>query len=443
MHGITKWRATVLVLAAVLATAASAPSSAWAGADRAGNRAPADRAGNWASEDRAGNWAPADRAGNWVTAWAPSPVVGVFIPFNPDCPAGTGLTDQTVRNVAFLSAGGDAVRVRLTNTFGPRSMVVSHATVAVQASNADAVPGTVRTLTFGGRTGVTLAAGGRALSDPVRLGVAPLSTVLVSVHVPGPTGPVTMHPFTAQGNFIANGDATNATSGQGFGSLPCWLLVDGIEVDAPRRVIGTVVALGDSITDTSATTGNANRRWPDDLARRLNARRGPTLSVANAGLGGNRVLEPRPDGDFWGVPALARLERDVFSQTAVRDVILLEGVNDIGFGATADQLIAGYQQLIALTHARGLRIFGATITPFGGSFVDTPDRRATWTAVNTWIRTSHAFDGVFDFAAATARPGDPFTLRPEYDSGDHLHPNDAGCQAMADSVDLRRLTAGH
>ncbi|HZM74489.1 MAG TPA: SGNH/GDSL hydrolase family protein [Candidatus Limnocylindrales bacterium] len=208
---------------------------------------------------------------------------------------------------------------------------------------------------------------------------------------------------------------------------------------ASDRFAGSVIALGDSITDTSATTGNANRRWPDDLARRLNARPGRTLSVGNAGLGGNRVLEPRPDGDFWGVPALARLERDVFSQTGVQSVILLEGVNDIGFDATAPDLIAGYQQIIAQTHARGLRIFGATLTPFGGSFVDTPPRRATWTAVNTWIRTSREFDGVYDFAAATAMPGDPFTLLPAYDSGDHLHPNDAGCQAMADAVNLNQL----
>ena len=379
------------------------------------------------------------RPDNWVTAWAASPVVGVFIPFNPGCPAGTGLTNQTVRNVAFVSAGGDRVRIRLTNTFGLRSMRVAHATVAVQASNADVVPGTLRTLTFGGRQEITLAAGGRALSDPVQLKVEALSTLLVSVHVPGPTGPVTMHPFTAQGNFIAAGDAAASPTGSGFTDLPCWLLVDGIEVRAPARFGGSVIALGDSITDTSATTGNANRRWPDDLARRLNARPGRTLSVGNAGLGGNRVLEPRPDGDFWGVPALARLERDVFSQTGVESVILLEGVNDIGFDATASDLIAGYQQIVAQTHARGLRIFGATLTPFGGSFVDTPQRRATWTAVNTWIRTSRAFDGVFDFAAATAMPGDPFTLLPAYDSGDHLHPNDAGCQAMADAVNLHQL----
>ena len=382
-----------------------------------------------------------DRAhpGNWVTAWAASPVVGVPIPFNPGCPAGTGLTDQTVRNVAFVSAGGDRVRVRLTNTFGRRSMRITHATVAVQASNADVVAGTLRELTFGGRREVTLAAGGRALSDPVDLTVAPLSTLLVSVHVPGPTGPVTMHPFTAQGNFIAAGDAAAAPTGSGFTDLPCWLFVDGIEVRAPARFTGTVIALGDSITDTSATTGNANRRWPDALARRLNARPGRTLSVGNAGLGGNRLLEPRPDGDFWGVPILARLERDVFSQTGVNSVILLIGVNDIGFDATAADMIAGFQQVIALTHARGARIYGATVTPFAGSFVDTPQRRVTWSVVNDWIRHRGEFDGVFDFAKATAVPGDPFTLLPAYDSGDHLHPNDAGCLAMADAVNLHQL----
>ena len=194
------------------------------------------------------------RPGNWVTAWAASPVVGVFIPFNPGCPAGTGLTDQTVRNVAFISAGGDRVRVRLTNTFGLRSMRVAHATVGVQASNADVLGGTLRQLTFGGRPEVTLAAGGHALSDPVRLTVAPLSTLLVSVYVPGPTGPVTMHPFTAQGNFIASGDTASSPTGSGFTDLPCWLLVDGIDVQAPARVTGSVIALGDSITDTSATT---------------------------------------------------------------------------------------------------------------------------------------------------------------------------------------------
>jgi lysophospholipase L1-like esterase len=374
----------------------------------------------------------------WVAAWAASPVIGSVIPFE-DCPAGAGLTDATVRNVVFVSAGGSSVRVRLTNAFGAHSMLVGHASVAVQGANAEPVAGTVRGLTFGGSPQVRVAAGGEALSDPVGLRVAALSTLLVSVYVPGPTGPITNHPFTAQGNFLGSGDQVLATTGAGFANTPCWMLVDGVDIRASGGVVGSVVALGDSITDTANTTGNANRRWPDDLARRLAARRGATLSVVNAGLGGNRVLEPRDGEPFYGVPALARLDRDVFAQTGVRTVILLEGVNDIGFNASAAEIIAGYQQVIALTHARGLRILGGTITPFGGSFLGDPGRTATRNAVNTWVRTSHAFDGVIDFARATASPTDAEALDPRFDSGDHLHPNDAGCQAMADAVNLAAL----
>jgi len=376
--------------------------------------------------------------GIWVTAWGASPVVGSAIP-GSTCPAGTGLTDQTVRNVVFLSAGGSIVRIRLSNAFGTQAMQVGHASVAVQASGADATAGTVRELTFGGEQAVTLAAGGDALSDPVPLRVAALSALLVSVYVPGPTGPVTNHPFTAQGNYLGSGDLASSVSGAAYGDTPCWMFISGVDVRAPSRVIGSVVALGDSITDTANTTGNANRRWPDDLARRLNARPGPALSVVNAGLGGNRLLAPRDGQPYYGVPALARLDRDVFAQTGVRAVILLEGVNDIGYGATADEIISADQQIIAQSHARGLRIYGATITPFGGSFVFSATAEKTRSEVNTWIKTGHAFDGVIDFAAAVANPSDPTALSSAYDSGDHLHPNDAGCQAMADAINLSMI----
>ncbi|GAA4736521.1 SGNH/GDSL hydrolase family protein [Phytohabitans rumicis] len=377
--------------------------------------------------------------GHWVASWAASPVAGSEIPWMPTCPAGQGLADQTVRNVVFLSAGGSGVRVRVTNTFGTRAVRIGGASVAVQGADAAAVPGTVRRLTFGGRPDVTLVAGGRALSDPVNLTVAALSTLLVSVYVPEATGPLTNHPFTAQGNFLATGDKSLSATGDGYGSNPCWMLIDGVDVRAQARVEGSVVALGDSITDTSATTGNANRRWPDFLARRLNAKPGVTRSVVNAGLGGNRVLAPRDGEPYWGVPALARLERDVFTQTGVRAVILMEGVNDIGYSAGADEIIAGFQQIIAQAHAQGLPIFGGTITPFGGSFIETPERLATWRAVNAWVRTSGEFDGVVDFARAVAAPDNPEALAPAYDSGDHLHPNDAGCEAMANAVNLPAL----
>jgi lysophospholipase L1-like esterase len=376
--------------------------------------------------------------GGWTAAWGASPVVGSDIP-GSTCPAGAGLTGQTVRNVIFLSTGGDHIRVRLTNIFGSTPMSISRASVAVQASGADAVPGTLRELTFGHHHAVTLAAGGREFSDPVALKVAPLSTILVSIYVNSPTGPVTNHPFTAQGNYIATGDATLQDSGAAYSGTPCWMFVDGIDVTAARRVIGSVVAFGDSITDTANTTGNANHRWPDFLAGRLDAVHGPTLSVVNAGLGGNRLLADRVGAPYYGVAGLTRFVRDALDQTGVRAVILLEGINDIGFSASATDIIAGYQQVIAAAHARRIPIFGATLTPFRGYVAFTPDRLQTWLDVNTWIRTSGAFDGVIDFAAATADPADPTALNPAFDSGDHLHPNDAGTQAMANAIDLRML----
>jgi lysophospholipase L1-like esterase len=381
--------------------------------------------------------AAVERGRSWVAGWAASPVVGSVIP-GSSCPAGVGLTNQTVRNVLFLSVGGDRVRVRLSNTFGARPMVIGHSSVAVQAANADAVPRTVRELTFHGRRAVTIPAGVQEFSDPVRLRVAALSTLLVSVYVAGPAGPVTNHPFTAQGNFLATGDASLATTGSAYQNTPCWMFVDGVDVTAGPKVTGSVVAFGDSITDTANTTGNANRRWPDFLARRLNALPGRTLSVVNAGLGGNRLLADRPE-PFYGVAGLTRLERDMFGQTGVRAVILLEGINDIGFGAGPQAIISGYQQVISAAHAHGLPIYGATLTPMRGSIIDNPVNQQTWQDVNSWIRTSGAFDGVIDFAAATADPADPTRFNPPFDSGDHLHPGDAGTAAMADAVNLAML----
>lgn len=428
---LNRWHSLALALTVILAGALAGPALSAHGAQ--------------ANPHAAGAAAPAganrEVGDHWVTAWGASPVVGSAIP-GSTCPAGTGLTNQTVRNVVFLSTGGAQVRVRLSNAFGTQAVQVAHATVAADETGASAVPGSVRTLTFGGSQAVTLVAGGDALSDPVDLPVAALSDVLVSVYLPGPTGPLTNHPFTAQGNYLGSGDLTTSESGSGYGDTPCWMVVSGVDVLAVPRVAGSVVALGDSITDTANTTGNANLRWPDDLSRRLNARPGRTLSVVNAGLGGNRLLAPRDGQPYYGVPALARLDRDVFTQAGVRSVILLEGVNDIGFGATASEIISADQQIAAQAHARGLRIFGATITPFGGSIVDSPAGEQTRIDVNNWIMTSHAFDGVIDFGAAVADPANPNALLPAYDSGDHLHPNDAGCQAMANAVNLSMLIGG-
>jgi lysophospholipase L1-like esterase len=380
----------------------------------------------------------APAAVGFVASWAASSVQGSAVP-GSTCPAGNGLTNSTVRNVVFLSAGGSVVRVRLTNAFGTQPLQVGHASVAVQGSGATP-SGAVSSLTFGGQRAVTIAAGARVTSDPVTMPVTALSTLLVSVFVPGPTGPITFHPFTAQGNFLGSGDLSAATSATGFSDTPCWMFIDAVDVQPASRVIGSVVALGDSITDTANTTGNANHRWPDDTARRLDGLSGSTLSIVNAGLGGNRVLAARPE-PFWGVAALDRLDRDVFTESGVRAVILLEGINDIGFSAPSDQIIAGYRQIVSQSHAHGLPIFGGTLTPFRSSAIWSAARQQTWDAVNSFVRTGGAFDGVIDFAAATGSAGDPLTLNTSFDSGDHLHPNDAGTQAMASAIDLARLVS--
>ncbi|MGW1819502.1 SGNH/GDSL hydrolase family protein [Streptomyces sp. NPDC002125] len=379
--------------------------------------------------------------GKWVTAWGASQVAGSEIPWS-SCPAGAGLRDKTVRNVLFVSAGGDNVRVRLANTFGTRPVSVGHVTVALQESGAAAVPGTLRTLTFGGRAQTTIPAGGDLFSDPLPMRLRALSSLLVSVHVDEATGPVTNHPFTAQGNYLADGDATLGTSGAGYTDTPCWMLVSGIDVRAGARTTGTVVTFGDSITDTASTTGNANQRYPDHLARRLQDGHGPSLAVVNAGLGGNRLIADRDGEPYYGPSGVSRVERDALGQSGVRAVILQEGINDIGFSAPAEDIIAGYRAFIEKVHAKGVPVYGGTLLPFQGSFIWTPERQATWTAVNDWIRNSGAFDGVVDFAAATASDDDPLTLDPAFDSGDGLHPNDAGTRAMAEAVDLRMLAGG-
>ena len=380
----------------------------------------------------------------WVAAWGASPVAEATIP-GLTCPADAGLANQTVRNVVFLSAGSDEVRVRLSNAFGTRAITISHATVASakSGSSGDAVPGSIRDLTFGGQPRVTLAPGAGAVSDPVSVTVAPLSGLLISVYMPGRTGPITGHEFAAQDNFLAAADRTTTPSGAAFRPIQCWMFVSGVDVRASTaRYTGTVVTLGDSITDGFNSTPDANRRWPDDLARRLNAMTDPTLSIVNAGLVGNELLAPVFGHPQYGVPALARLNRDVFSQAGACEVIVLEGVNDLAYGATAEQIISADKRIITQAHGRHLRVFGATLTPFGGAVFGSTSAESTRTAINKWIMTSHAFDGVIDFARAVASPKNPQALNPAFDSGDHSHPNDAGYQAMANSIDLSMLKAG-
>jgi lysophospholipase L1-like esterase len=360
--------------------------------------------------------------------------------------------------------GGRVWRLRLTNVFGTRPVTFGRVRIAVQASGATTVAGTSRTLTFSRRTSVTVASGKDAVSDPVRLTLAPRTTrnVAVSLYVRGATGPMTWHAASFTTSYLTNPGAGDHTGDRSDGAFPhsttSWFFLAGLEVR--RADAATVVAFGDSITDGFFSTINGNDRWPDVLQRRLIARErrgGVKLSVANEGIAGNMVtgIGRLPGGctPCDGPGALVRLDRDLLRQPSVRVAILLEGINDLGGGgATAAQVIEGMRQLVARVHARGIKIIGATLTPSAGTSVaglenyGTAETDARRRAINDFIRTSGTFDGVADFSTATEDPANPGHLRPQYDvnssvggAGDHLHPNRAGFLAMARAIDLRQL----
>ena len=378
----------------------------------------------------------------WVAAWQGSPMTGGTF-FSPGCPSDVGLTNQTVRNIVYLSAGGDKVRVRISNAFGTTPLHVGAATVAVSASGAAVIPGTLRTLRFSGKTSVIIAADSEAQSDPVNLQIPPLTTLAVSVFLPDSTGLATQHFLAVQTNYLGAGDTSVVTDGSGFTqTISCWMFVSGVDVRASPRLKGALVTLGDSITDGYLSTVNANRRYPDVVARRLATRQGETLSVSSAAITGNELLTNRPIFPQFGVAIPSRLGRDVLLQPNAKAVILLAGINDIGdVSTTADVLIAVDQQIILACHQAGLKIYGGTLTPFGGSTAiyggnyGTPFGEQERQKLNQWIRTSHAFDGVIDFDLALRDPANPTNLLPAY-AGDPLHPNDAGYEVMGNIVDL-------
>ena len=427
-----------------LSSATSAPSRGHRGVGPAATVAPAAMASP--EVQRAANLATTAQAGHWVATWGAAPQGPTLGNFSV-----SGFRDQTVREVVLASAGGSTVRVRLTNVFGSRPLLVGGATISVQRSTAALVPGTVRRLSFSGLPTVLIEPGAEILSDPVALAVRPLTHLAVSLYLPDATGPATQHWQARQVNYVAaGGHAGDPSAGPFHIFTRSWYFLDGVDVLAPRRDLGTVVALGDSITDGVTAPLDADARWPNGLARRFAARSGSTMSVIDEGIGGNRVLN---GSACCGTAAVARFERDVLEQPNVRDVILLEGINDIGYSrsrnpltvphtdVSAAAIVAGYEQIIALAHAAGVKVFGATLTPFAGARYWTPDGEAKRDAVNHWIETSGAFDGVIDFASAVADPADPERLDPAYDSGDHLHPNAAGYRAMAAAVNLPQLLA--
>jgi Lysophospholipase L1 and related esterases len=352
---------------------------------------------------------------------------------------GAGPADRSYRLVVRTSVGGTNMRIRLSNAFGEHPVTFASAYAGLRKQGAELVHGSNRRLSFGGAASVTVPAGETVFSDPLPGELAAQSDLVVSLYVTGVQGPTTGHGMAMRTNYATAGDhAAEEGAANWTDPMGSWYWLDAVDVETPAAV-GSVVTLGDSITDGWASTTDENRRWPDYLSRRLQAASGLTVKgVANEGISGNKVL-----ADGAGQAAPNRLRRDVLSQPGVRTVFLFEGINDIKAhsGVTVDDMIAGYRQIIDRAHAAGECVVGATVMPFKGWSEYDAASEAVRQGVNDWIRHSGAFDAVTDFDRITRNPYDPRLILPFFDGGDHLHPNDKGMQAMADAVDLKSLTS--
>jgi lysophospholipase L1-like esterase len=381
-------------------------------------------------------------AGNWIAAWGTAQQL--VQPARPIPAAETPpprVAAQTVRMIARPTVSGTALRVALSNSFGFAPVRVDAAHVARQDGAGAIRSGSGRSLTFGGRPWVVLPPGAQIYSDPVPFAVAAQADLVVSLYLEADSGPVTAHPIGLRTAWLAPGNQVAAPNLQGATPFKSYLWLAGVEVLAADRA-ATIVAFGDSITDGFSTTPDADMSWPSILARRLGAQRNrPPRAVINMGISGNRVLR-----EGAGSSALARFDRDVLSRPGVRWVLLMEGINDIGFSAiaglpasekaTPEDIINGYRLMIGRARLHGLSIIGGTLMAFEGVNTYSEAGERMRQQVNQWIRTSGEFDAVVDFDAATRDAAVPTKLRREFDSGDHIHPNDAGNQAMADAIDL-------
>lgn len=376
------------------------------------------------------------RADQWAGTWGAAPAGP------PLDSATTVYTNQTLRLIVHTSTGGSRVRVRLSNEMGASVLRIGAAHVALRSGSAAAInAASDRTLTFSGATSVAIPPGAATLSDPVTLAVPALSDLAVSVYLPGTARVTTLHATATQNSYVSTaGNFTAAISFPSQATIEQWPFLT--EVDIGNG--GAFIAIGDSITDGLRSWGNYNYRWPDWLARRLQAAGSTSLArlgVVNRGISGNNLLSNLQPGSLGGRSALERFDRDVLATAGARFLFLLIGSNDILNSTTsapvaADDLIAGYRQLIARAHARGIAVFAGTLPPFEGASYYTPAKDLVRQAANNWIRTSAEFDGVVDFDQLLRDPANPRRLNPTYDSADHLHPNNAGYQLMGNALPL-------
>ena len=372
----------------------------------------------------------------WVTTWATSP--STLPGLEADA---TVIEDQTLRLIVHTSVGGSGLRLRLSNYHGDQPMNIGAVSVALHAEGSSIEAASSKSISFGGQESVTIAPGAVVISDPLAFDVPALSNLSVSLYLPEASGFLTAHALSNQTNYISEpGNHVASTSLPVAVESSAWNLLTAIDVisDDAATAIATV---GDSITDGWGSTDSANQRWPNHFARRLSAEtNNRNFAVVNAGISGNRVTTG--GNTLFGQNLQARFERDVLALSNISHMVLMEGINDIGMSSTgggelisANEVIAGYRQIITRAHAAGIKIFGATLTPYEGAAYYTPEGESVRQAVNDFIRNGGEFDGVIDFDKAVQDPDNPARLLQSF-TADNLHPNDAGYKVMADSIDL-------
>jgi len=382
---------------------------------------------------------------HWVGTWAASPYAAT----NHTDPSGNlqmGSADTTFREIVHVSLGGSVVRIILSNEFGTDPLTIGAANIALNAGHGEIDPASASALTFGGRPSITIPPGALAVSDPANLKLSAFADVAVSLFLPAqPIHEISQHSFADQTNYVAPGNVIAAKTLDASREIYSWPFLKGLDIEAPNDKDASIVTFGDSITDGAHSTRDANARWPDVLAHRLQADKNTAnLSVLNEGIGGNRILH-----DNTGPSALARFDRDVLAQAGVKYLVIMEGINDIGHATdptkpydvvTAEDLIAGLSQLATRAHTHGIKVIGATLTPFVGAKYQSPAGEEMRQTINKWIRTTNQLDGVIDFDKVTTDLTHPGMFLPLDDSGDHLHPGDEGYKAMGNSIDLKLFT---